>query len=120
LNPETDLKAFETSSWSVLLHADSTNATVENTTRNMQKVFISCSTSGFQVFSLAFFGRKRTETREHEMPGGRTYFGFSSVVGANDVNFNGAWPNKMRGGAGAMGGSSQWKLYTCTSGGVDR
>lgn len=30
------------------------------------------------------------------MPGGRTYFGFISVVGANDVNFNGAWPNKMR------------------------
>ena len=51
LNPVTDLKAFETSSWSVLLHEDSTSATSKKTIKNLQKIFISCF-KGFKFSDL--------------------------------------------------------------------
>lgn len=40
LNPKTDWKAFDTSTWSVLLHEDSTSAISEKAIKNLQKSFI--------------------------------------------------------------------------------
>ena len=52
LNPETDLKAFSTSSRSVLLHEDSTSAISEKAIKNPQKSFIFFASQFFQFSHL--------------------------------------------------------------------
>jgi len=68
LKPETELKAFETSSWSVLLHVDSTNTNSEKTNKNLQNtsIFLASQHQVSTTVTSIFHTRERAKEKQRE------------------------------------------------------